>query len=395
MARIAFILDRIFRKFGLSGRAFMPMIMGFGCSVPAMINTRTLADENERTATIRVIPFFSCGAKLPILTAIAGGMAEVFGLPYPDLITLSMYLLGMVVAIVAVLIMRNTTMKGEVPPFIMELPSYHLPQFKALMIHLWDKVKHFVKKAFTIILASTILIWFLQHFAWNWRLLEDTEIDQSMLASIGQLIQPLFTPLGFGAQLKAFGWVFAVSAITGLIAKESVISTFAILAVVIGQLTIDPSEIGEVESAVAMIQATGIFTRYNNTWQIVLRSTDDLKASETGGTLEKPYTVAQALEKINAGTAGDAKVYATGIIVKVKDVDTGQYGNGTFVISDDGKDTEGKTLEVFRCYNIDGAKWTEETKKILVPGKKVVVSGTLLDYNGTKEIKGGNLISIK
>lgn len=144
---------------------------------------------------------------------------------------------------------------------------------------------------------------------------------------------------------------------------------------------------------------TGILTRYykkdKDTWQIVLRSTDDLKASETGGTLEKPYTVAQALEKINAGTAGDAKVYATGIIVKVKDVDTGQYGNGTFVISDDGKDTEGKTLEVFRCYNIDGAKWTEETKKILVPGKKVVVSGTLLDYNGTKEIKGGNLISIK
>lgn len=140
---------------------------------------------------------------------------------------------------------------------------------------------------------------------------------------------------------------------------------------------------------------TGIFTRFGDTWQIVLRSTDDLKASETGGTLEKPYTVAQALEKINAGTAGDAKVYATGIIVKVKDVDTGTYGNATFVISDDGKDTEGKTLDVFRCFNIDGAKWTEETKGILVPGKKVVVSGTLLDYNGTKEIKGGNLISIK
>lgn len=140
---------------------------------------------------------------------------------------------------------------------------------------------------------------------------------------------------------------------------------------------------------------TGIFTRFGDTWQIVLRNTDDLKASETGGTLEKPYTVAQALEKINAGTAGDAKVYATGIIVKVKDVDTGTYGNGTFVISDDGKDTEGKTLDVFRCFNIDGAKWTEETKGILVPGKKVVVSGTLLDYNGTKEIKGGNLISIK
>ena len=148
-----------------------------------------------------------------------------------------------------------------------------------------------------------------------------------------------------------------------------------------------------------VLDITGILTRYykkdKDTWQIVLRNTDDLKASETGGTLEKPYTVAQALEKINAGTAGDAKVYATGIIVKVKDVDTGTYGNGTFVISDDGKDTEGKTLDVFRCYNIDGAKWTEETKKILVPGKKVVVSGILLDYNGTKEIKGGNLISIK
>lgn len=140
---------------------------------------------------------------------------------------------------------------------------------------------------------------------------------------------------------------------------------------------------------------TGIFTRFGDTWQIVLRNTDDLKAAQTGGTLEKPYTVAQALEKINAGTAGDAKVYATGIIVKVKDVNTGTYGNGTFVISDDGKDTEGKTLEVFRCFNIDGAKWTEETKGILVPGKKVVVSGILLDYNGTKEIKGGNLISIK
>lgn len=140
---------------------------------------------------------------------------------------------------------------------------------------------------------------------------------------------------------------------------------------------------------------TGIFTRFGDTWQIVLRNTDDLKAAQTGGTLEKPYTVAQALEKINAGTAGDAKVYATGIIVKVKDVNTGMYGNGTFVISDDGKDTEGKTLEVFRCFNIDGAKWTEETKGILVPGKKVVVSGILLDYNGTKEIKGGNLISIK
>lgn len=146
MARVAFILDRIFRRFGLSGRAFMPMIMGFGCSVPAFINTRTLADENERIATIRVIPFFSCGAKLPILTAIAGGIATQFGFSHPDVITYMMYVLGVVVAICAVILMRATTMKGEVPPFIMELPAYHMPQPKNLALHLWDKTKHFVKK---------------------------------------------------------------------------------------------------------------------------------------------------------------------------------------------------------------------------------------------------------
>ena len=191
MARVAFILDRIFRKFGLSGRAFIPMIMGFGCSVPAMINTRTLADENEKISTIRVIPFFSCGAKLPILVAIAGGVAEAFGFAHVDLITYSMYVLGVLTAIVAVLILRNTTLKGDAAPFIMELPQYHWPQFKSLMIHLWDKTKHFVKKAFTIILASTIVIWFLSNFGWNWHMVED--MQDSILASIGQLLQPLFT----------------------------------------------------------------------------------------------------------------------------------------------------------------------------------------------------------
>ena len=123
MARVAFILDRIFRKFGLSGRAFMPMIMGFGCSIPAMINTRTLADEKERTATIRVIPFFSCGAKLPILTAIAGAIIYQLGAGNADVITYLMYLLGMATAIVTVILMRSTTMRGDVPPFIMELPA--------------------------------------------------------------------------------------------------------------------------------------------------------------------------------------------------------------------------------------------------------------------------------
>jgi ferrous iron transport protein B len=268
MARIAFILDRIFRKFGLSGRAFMPMIMGFGCGVPAMINTRTLADEKERTATVRVIPFFSCGAKLPILTAMAGGIVTQFGVGNADLITYAMYLIGVVSAIVCVLLMRNTTQKGETPPFIMELPAYHLPGAKNLVIHLWDKAKHFVKKAFTIIFASTVIIWFLQSFSWNWEFLltEVEEVDglvnlrssESILGGLGMLIQPLFTPLGFGSQLNNAGWVFAAAAITGLVAKENVIATFGVLAAAIAGAYIDPEEQEGVTAAVAMIEATGI-----------------------------------------------------------------------------------------------------------------------------------------
>ena len=258
MARVAFILDRIFRRFGLSGRAFMPMIMGFGCSVPAMVNTRTLADEKERIATIRVIPFFSCGAKLPILTAIAGGIVMQFGIGNADVITYLMYLLGIVVAIAAVLLMRATTMKGEVPPFIMELPAYHLPQFKSLMLHLWDKVKHFVKKAFTIILASTIVIWFISHFSWSWGYLPDENIDSSILAGLGQLLQPIFTPLGFGSQLGKWGWVFAVAAVTGLIAKENVIATFGTLAACITAGFVADESLEGIDSVVQMISATGI-----------------------------------------------------------------------------------------------------------------------------------------
>ena len=208
----------------------MPMIMGFGCSVPAMINTRTLSDENERTATIRVIPFFSCGAKLPILTAIAGGIVMKFVISNADIITYSMYLLGIITAIAAILVMRNTSMRGEVPPFIMELPAYRMPGFKSLMLHLWDKAKHFIEKAFTIILASTIIIWFISHFSFDWKYLSDELIDHSILANIGKLIQPIFTPLGFGLQLKAFGWVFVVASLTGLIAKENMVATLGTLA---------------------------------------------------------------------------------------------------------------------------------------------------------------------
>ncbi len=265
MARIAFILDRMFRKFGLSGRAFLPMIMGFGCSVPAMINTRTLADEKERTATVRVIPFFSCGAKLPILTAVAGALVIGTGVS-ADLVTYSMYLLGIITAIVSVLLMRNTSLKGETPPFIMELPAYHAPQFKNLMAHLWDKTKHFVKKAFTIILASTIVIWFLTHFDFQWHILADEEINESILAKISMLVQPIFTPVGFGSQLGEYGWVFVLAAVSGLIAKENVISTFGTLASCLMATPAVAAEIGlanitseaGIGAVKAMILATGI-----------------------------------------------------------------------------------------------------------------------------------------
>ncbi len=264
MARIAFVLDRIFRRFGLSGRAFMPMIMGFGCSLPAAINTRTLADEKERTATIRVIPFFSCGAKLPILTAVAGGIVMSFGVGNADVITFCMYLLGICTAIVCVLLMRNTSLKGETPPFIMELPTYHLPGFKNLMLHLWDKTKHFVKKAFTIIFASTIIIWLFSHLSWTWHYLPDEQMKDSILASIGMFLQPVFTPLGFGSQLGQFGWVFAVAAITGLIAKENVIATFTTLAICIEAYAGEGTEEGieELSALINIITAdTGITQR--------------------------------------------------------------------------------------------------------------------------------------
>lgn len=264
MARIAFILDRAFRKFGLSGRAFMPMIMGFGCSVPAMINTRTLADEKERTATVRVIPFFSCGAKLPMLTAVAGAIVAFFGIGNADLITFAMYLLGIASAIIAVLFMRNTTLKGDTPPFIMELPAYHVPQFKNLMAHLWDKTKHFVKKAFTIILASTILIWVLSHFSMSWEFLKDEEINRSILAQLSSLVQPLFTPLGFGSQLGKYGWAFVVAVVAGLIAKENVISTFATIAACLAAVAnlniggLDITAENGVDAVQAIILATNI-----------------------------------------------------------------------------------------------------------------------------------------
>lgn len=246
----------------------MPMIMGFGCSVPAMINTRTMADEKEREATIRVIPFFTCGAKTPILLAVAGGFVTYFKIGNADLITYLMYVVGIAVAMISLLIMRHTTKRGEASPFIMELPTYHMPGFKNLMLHLWDKAKHFIQKAFTIILLSCVIVRLLSTFSWNWQYVGE-DMSKSILASLGQFIQPIFTPLGFGSQLTAqaqttdgstipVGWMFGVAAITGLIAKEDVIATFGTLANCIGAgLSAEALE-GGIDQVAFLIEHTGI-----------------------------------------------------------------------------------------------------------------------------------------
>lgn len=225
MARVAFIMDRAFRKLGLSGKAFMPLIMCFGCGVPGAMATKTLENEKERRMTLMVSPFFSCGAKLPIWLAFGG---ILFAGQFGDLVVFSMYLIGIVVAILAAILLKATVMKGETPPFIMELPAYHLPQFKNLMLHLWEKLKHFLFKAATIIAGSIVVIWFLSNFGfafWN-GMVDDIEV--SILGRIGNVLKYIFYPLGFG--MGDDGWKFVVASFTGLIAKEEVISTMEVLA---------------------------------------------------------------------------------------------------------------------------------------------------------------------
>ena len=194
---------------------------------------------------------------MPILLAVSGAIVQAFGVGNADVITYSMYVLGVATALISLLLMRKTTQRGEVSPFIMELPTYHMPGFRNLMLHLWDKAKHFIEKAFTIILISCMAIWFLSNFTWDWSYVGEQGMDTSILASIGKLIQPLFTPLGFGSQLGKNGWVFAVAAILGLIAQEDVIAAFGSLAACISAGFLGTTEEGVYE-VIVMIEATGI-----------------------------------------------------------------------------------------------------------------------------------------
>lgn len=216
MARVAFLMDKFMRKIGLSGKAFLPMITGFGCTVPAIMSARTLESEKDRKLTALLAPFMSCNARLPVYVIFAG-------LFFPDnasMVVASLYILGILVAFILGLVFKNTLFKKDEEPFIIELPEYKVPEVKSVLAQLWDKSKSFLKKAGTIIFAMSVVIWFLQSFNFT-GMVED--ITHSFLYNIGSFIAPIFAPLGFG------DWQASVSLLTGLMAKETIISTMEVI----------------------------------------------------------------------------------------------------------------------------------------------------------------------
>lgn len=222
MARIAFIMDRIFRKFGLSGKSFIPMLIGSGCGVPGIMASRTIENDRDRKMTIMTTTFIPCGAKLPIIALIAGALFSGAWWVAP-----SAYFVGIAAIICSGIILKKTKMfAGDPAPFVMELPAYHMPTVGNVLRSMWERGWSFIKKAGTIILLSTILVWFTSYFGWvdgQFRMLEDMELDHSILAAIGNAVSWIFIPLGWG------DWRSAVAAITGLVAKENVVGTFGIL----------------------------------------------------------------------------------------------------------------------------------------------------------------------
>lgn len=217
MARVAFVMDSLLRKIGLSGRSFVPMLIGFGCSVPAIMATRTLPSERDRKMTIMLTPFMSCSAKLPIYALFVAAFFPGKG----ALVMTGLYFTGILVAVIYAIILDHTRFKGEPVPFVMELPNYRMPGMKSVGHLIWDKAKDFITKAFTIIFIATIVIWFLQNFDLHMNMVSDSR--DSMLAAIGSLIAPIFVPLGFG------DWRVSTALITGFTAKESVVSTLTVL----------------------------------------------------------------------------------------------------------------------------------------------------------------------
>ena len=222
MARIAFVLDRVFRKFGLSGKSFIPMLIGVGCGVPGIMASRTIENERDRRMTIMTTTFIPCGAKVPFIGMIAGALFG--GSPW---VSTSAYFIGMAAIIVSGIMLKKTKMfSGDPAPFVMELPAYHWPTVSNVLRSMWERGWSFIKKAGTIILLSTILVWFTTYFGFvdgSFQMLSEDQIDSSILASIGNLIAWIFIPLGWG------NWQAAVASITGLVAKENIVGTLGIL----------------------------------------------------------------------------------------------------------------------------------------------------------------------
>lgn len=217
MARIAFVMDKLLRKIGLSGRSIVPLLVGFGCTVPAVMASRTLSSERDRRMTIMLTPFMSCSAKIPIYAV----FAAAFFPQYAALVMIGMYLTGIIIGIIVALIFDRTVFRGKPIPFVMELPNYRFPSAKSVLLLMWDKAKDFLQRAFTIIFLATVIIWFLQSF--DSRLNVVTDSADSILAAIGHLLAPVFAPLGFN------DWRIPTALITGFTAKEAVISTLGVL----------------------------------------------------------------------------------------------------------------------------------------------------------------------
>ena len=216
MARVAYLMDKLFRSFGLSGKSFIPLLIGTGCSVPAIMASRTIENEKDRKITVITTSFIPCGAKLPVIALIAGAMFPNSGWLAP-----SMYFLGVATVVLSAIILKKTKMlAGDSSAFIMELPDYQVPSLKGLWIHTWDRAKHFVYKAATIIFLASIIVWFTSNFNWRFQMVDAAD---SVLADIGQVVAPIFAPLGWG------DWRAAVAAVTGLIAKENIVGTFGVL----------------------------------------------------------------------------------------------------------------------------------------------------------------------
>ena len=249
MARIAFLMDKLLRKIGLSGRSFVPMLLGFGCSVPAIMATRTLSSQRDRKMTIMLTPYMSCSAKIPVYTVFAAAFFPGYELP----VMLVLYFGGMLIGVLVALIMKHTMFRGNPVPFVMELPNYRLPSLRSVVLLMWEKAKDFLERAFTVIFLVTVIIWFLQNFDMRLNVVSDSA--DSILAGIGRIIAPIFAPLGFG------DWRMVTALVSGFSAKEAVVGTFGVvLGVGTNQLPVALHQLFTTLSAASFLAFTLLYT---------------------------------------------------------------------------------------------------------------------------------------